>query len=235
MSAIALVMITGQAAIAQDKPVTLEYKFKQGDTFRSKVTINTSVMGTDVVVNATSKTEIKEIKKNGDIVVVSTSEGGKVKLGDMEQDQPAQPPVTTTRSKLGKVVEYKAEDVPMSILAPEIQKLAAVLNEQIFGEKPVKKDDTWTTEVENPAVKEKKITVKGTYLGTETVEGKELWKVKQTADAVVDKDGAKMSIEMTSWINPENGQLVKGEGTVKDLPTQFGPMTWNMKMELVKK
>ncbi len=230
-----LAVFIGQAAFAQDKPVELAYNYKKGDTHRTKVTINTTVMGMDIVVNATTKTEIKDIKPNGDIVVVMTSEGGKVNIGGQEQEQPAQPPVPMTRSKLGKLVEYKVEEPPMAILAPEIQKLSAILNDQLLPEKPVKKGDTWTTEVENPAIKEKKVTVKGTYLGNETVDGVELWKLKQNAEAITDKDGNKLVVEMTSWINPANGQRVKAEGTLKDLPTQFGPMSWVMKLELIKK
>jgi hypothetical protein len=111
----------------------------------------------------------------------------------------------------------------------------AMLSDQLFTDKEVKKNDTWETEIENPAVKEKKVTVKGTYLGNETVDGVELWKVKQTADAATDKDGGKLSVDFTSWINPTNGQVVKSEGVVKDLPTMFGPMTWTMKQELIKK
>lgn len=222
-------------AFAQDKSVNLAYNYKAKDSYRSKVVVNTNVMGQDVVVTATAKTEIKEIKPNGDIVVVLTNEGGKLNLGGQEQDQPATPPVTATRTKLGKLVDYKAEDAAMGILAPEVQKLMAMLGEQLMTDKEVKKGDTWTTEIENPAVKEKKVTVKGTFLGTDTIDGVELWKMKQEADAAVDKDGAKLSVDFTNWINPTNGQVVKSEGTVKDLPTQFGPMTWTMKQELIKK
>jgi hypothetical protein len=230
-----LAVIAAQAATAQEKSVNLAYNYKAKDTYRSKVTVNTNVMGQDVVVTGTAKTEIKEIKPNGDFVVVMTNEGGKLNIGGQEQDQPATPPVTTTRTKLGKLVDYKAEDAAMGILAPEVQKLMAMLGEQLLPEKEVKKGDTWTTEIENPAVKEKKVTVKGTYLGTDTIDGVELWKVKQEADAAVDKEGGKLSIDFTNWINPANGQVVKSEGTVKDLPTQFGPMTWTMKQELIKK
>lgn len=231
----AAALTLAQGATAQDKSINLAYNYKAKDSYRSKVTVNTTVNGMDVAVNATAKTEIKEIKTNGDIIIITTNEGGKLSIGGQEQDQPATPPVTITRSKLGKLLEYKAEDAAMGVLAPEVQKLMAMLGEQMFTDKDVKKGDTWTTEIENPAVKEKKVTVKGTFLGTETVDGVDLWKVKQEADAAVDKDGNKMSINTTNWINPANGQVVKSDGTVKDLPTQFGPMTWTMKQELIKK
>jgi hypothetical protein len=231
----ALVLVLAQAAAAQDKAVSLAYNYKAKDSYRSKVTVNTSVNGQDVAVIATAKTEIKEVKPNGDFVIVTTNEGGKLNLGGQEQDQPAQPPVTFTRTKYGKLVDYKADDVAMGVLSPEVQKLMAAIGEQLLPEKDVKKGDTWTTEIDNPAVKDKKVTVKGTFLGTETVDGTELWKVKQQADAVTDKDGAKLTIDFTNWINPANGQVVKSEGTVKGLPTQFGPMDWTMKQELIKK
>jgi hypothetical protein len=234
-TAATIATVVPQAAYAQDKPVNLAYNFKAKDSYRSKLQVNTSVNGQDVAVTATAKTEIKEIKPNGDFVVVLTNEGGKLNLGGQEQDQPAQPPVTATRNKYGKLVEYKAEDAAMGILAPEVQKLMAMLGEQLMTDKEVKKGDTWTTEIENPAVPDKKVSVKGTYLGTETIDGVEVWKMKQSADAAVDKDGAKLSIDFTNWINPANGQVVKSEGTVKGLPTQFGPMDWTMKQELIKK
>lgn len=229
----AIALIGAQTAHAQDA-ITLALKPKAKETRTYQTTINASVMGTEAVVKAKLKRTIKEVKDNGDFVVDNAAEAGTVSIGGMEQDAPAQAPFTLTISKYGKVVSFKASEESAGFMAPEIQNATALLGSLILPEKAVKAGDTWTTEYDNPAVKGKKFTVKTTFIGTDKVGDKEYWKLKQSADVVVDGEGAKMAYEETTWLDPSNGNLFKSESTVKDLPTQFGPISWSMKTELVK-
>jgi len=229
-----LLAAASTACLAEDA-VTLALAYKKGDVIRHKVTINTSIMGMDVTVTSTSKTTVQEVKDNGEVVSVEEAEETRISIGGMEIDQPGQPPVTTTRDKYGKLVDYKREETPQAFLAPEIERMSAMISGALLPDKAVKAGDTWQVELENPAVKGKKVVVKGTFIGMEKVDDAELWKIKQTAEADTDADGGKMTQEFIAWLAPSNGQVVKMEGSVKDLPTvQFGPISWTIKMELIK-
>lgn len=231
---LALALLAGQVARAQDeKAVNLVVKPKAGLVTRAVTTIKTSAMGMDIIVTQTQKDTVKEVKENGDVVVEVADEGSVLNIGGTDRDQPASPAFTITRSKLGIVKESKREDAS-GFMTPEVGRLMTSLSSSIYPDKLVKTNDTWQTELENPAVKEKKITVKGTYLGLDKVEGKDYWKIKQSAEAFVDADGAKMSYEILQWINPKDGTLFKLEGTIKDVPTQVGPLTMQITSKALK-
>ena len=231
---LAFALLGSQAARADDeKAVTLLIKPKVGRVIRTKSVINTSIMGMDLVVSESQIDTIKEVKDNGDVVAEIADEGSTVNIGGQEQAQPAIPSYTVLRDKLGKIKETKKPD-ENGFTSPEIAKLMDTLTSFILTEKAVKTNDTWQTELENPAVKEKKITVKDTYLGIDKIDGKEYWKVKQTAEAIVDADGNKVSYETTEWISPADGEAYRMEGTVKDLPTQVGALTLKVSAKSAK-
>lgn len=231
---LACTLIGSRTAWADDeKPVNLLVTPKAGQVTRTKNVIKTSVMGMDLVINQTQKDTIKAVKDNGDFVTEIADEGSTINIGGMDRDQPAAPSRTVTRDKFGKVKEMQAQDAG-GFMAPEVAKLMAELSTSILTDKAVKTNDTWQTELENPAVKTKKVTVKDTYLGLDKVDGKDYWKIKQTAEAIVDDTGSKMTYEITAWINPVDGTAVKVEGTIKDVPTQVGPLTMQISSKAVK-
>lgn len=218
-------LLGGQMARADDeKAVSLIVKPKAGRVQRIKSVVKTSVMGMDLVVNQTQTDTVKEVKANGDVVEETADEGGTVTIGGTEQNQPAGPPYTMTRDKFGKIKEFRKVDAG-GFMTPEVSRVLETISSFVLTDKAVKTNDTWQTELDNPAVKEKKITVKDTYLGLDKIEGKSCWKIKQTAEAVIDSDGGKVSIEITEWVDPANGDTVKMDGTVKDIPTQVGALT----------
>jgi hypothetical protein len=232
----ALTMAIGIAlpAMAQDKPVTLARIYKAGDTAKYSATINTNTMGMDIVVKTGYKATIKEVKPNGDVIIEQITEAGTVSMSGMDQEIPGGEKSVETRDKLGKLIEIKLPESAQSVLSPEVQKLAAITADVLLSGKEVKAGDTWSTEFDNPILKGKKFSVKTTYIGTEKLDGKELWKIKQLASVDVDDQGAKTVQDTITWLDPANGQMVKMEGTVKGIQTMFGPMDWNMKMALVK-
>jgi hypothetical protein len=226
-------MLPGIVTTAWESAVSLLRTYKAGEISRYKSTITANLMGTEVVVTQTIKEEVKEVKENGHAVIVSTNEGGKVSANGQEQEIPSTPPITTTRDRLGKLMDFKKEQSPQGLTSPEVERLMTALSDTLFTDKPVKAGDTWQIEIDNPVVKEKKVVVKGAFLGTEALDGRDLWKVKQSGEADIDSNGAKMSYEFTAWLNPANGQPVKVEGSVKDLPTQFGPLSMKVVMTLL--
>ena len=231
---LAFALFGSQIAQADDeKPVNLLVTPKAGRVTRTQSVIKTSVMGMDLLITQTQKDTIKEVKDNGDFVTEIADEGSVVNIGGQEQNQPAVAPRTITRDKFGKVKEVKADDAS-GFMAPEVSKIMTALSTSILTDKAVKTKDTWQTDLENPAVKEKKITVKDTYLGLDKIDGKDYWKIKQTAEAIVDADGNKLSYDITEWINPADGNTVKIEGTIKDVPTQVGPLTMQITSKAIK-
>lgn len=231
---LAFALLGSQMARAdEEKPVSLLTAPKVGQVNHIKTIIKTNAAGMDLVVTQSQKNTIKEIKANGDVVLEIADEGTVVDVGGQEMEQPPSPPRTITRDKVGKVKEVKFDDAGQ-FMSPEVTKIMAGLSSAILTEKAVKTNDTWQTELDNPAVKEKKITVKDTYLGLDKVDGKDYWKIKQTAEAIVDADGAKMSYEIIQWINPATGDMLKVEGTIKDVPTQVGNLTMQISSKSVK-
>lgn len=223
-----------RADAPDDKPVTLGYTYKEKDVFRQKTTIEANLMGMDIVVTSTSKMSVKEIKKNGDVVLEITDEGSHLTGQGIDQDLPPRAAQTIVRNKVGKLIELKTDEAAAQFMAPEVQKLSTMIGDVLFPEKPVKAGETWQTELDNPIIKGKKVVVKGTFIGVEKLDGMDVWKVKQSAEAATAEDGTKMSIEITTFLDPATGEAVKSESIVKDLPTQFGAMSSKMKQERLK-
>jgi hypothetical protein len=220
------------AAYAQDG-VVLTRAYKKGDVVRYKSVVNASVMGGEAVVTATTKGTVKEVKDNGEITVSIVDEGGTLSFGGAEQDLPAGAEVVETREKSGKLKKVAFPNGGQEFVAPEIRELMTLVADPILGDKPVKPGDKWESEIDNPAVKGKKVAFKTTYVGPEKVGEVNTWKVLQTAEALTDDKGAKLTAEYTYWLENGNGATVKAESKVSGIPTQFGDMSWTSKIERI--
>jgi hypothetical protein len=230
---VCVVALGAMQAARADDTTKLVRTYKEGDKARYKQTIKVSVMGMDVVVTTTDKLTVKEVKKTGDVVEVREGEGGTMTLNGADQPSPPTPAITITFDKSDKLSDYKPS-MEGGFFDPGVANLVAVAHHFLLTDKAVKKDDTWETELDNPAVKGKKMTVKDTFLGTEKRDGKDLWKIKQTGEPLVDAAGGKMTFEFTALLDPATGQLVHSEGNVKQIPTQFGSLDWTEEENLLK-
>jgi hypothetical protein len=223
-----------QAAVRADdpKPATLAKTVKVGDAVKYKGTIKIDLGGMAITVVQNRKHVVKEIKANGDVVSDIVDEGGKVDLGSGEMDVPAKPPETITSDKLGKITAYKPSTEPNMYLSDACLHLLSIVDRIVFSDKPVKPGDSWTSEVENPVAKGKKVAVKTTYVGTEKADGADAWKVKQTLDA--DTEGGKMTADVTALLDAATGQLISADQAVKGVPANNGPIDWTHKLVRVK-
>jgi hypothetical protein len=104
----------------------------------------------------------------------------------------------------------------------------------ILPTEAVKEKGTWKVELDNPIYAKMKIKGENTYLGLDKVDGVDLWKIKQTATVPTDGEGGAVVFDGTFWLNPANGQMVKMEGTAKDVPTQFGKLSLAISVSQVK-
>jgi hypothetical protein len=221
-----------QVARADDM-TKLTRTYKAGDVTRYKQIIKVSVMGMDIVVTTVTKSTVKEVKPTGDVVVLREGESGTLSMNGSDMPQPPGPPVTFTYDKSDKLADFKATEEG-GFLDPGVNRLVAVVHHIVLTDKPVKTGDTWETELENPAVKGKKLTLKSTFLGTEKRDGKELWKIKQAGEPAVDEAGGKMTVEFTALLDPATGQEIHLEGSVKQIPTQFGSLDWTEESNVLK-
>lgn len=232
---LAALAVSGAAPVrADDKPVTLTRTYKKGDVARYKSESQITAGAGEAQLVAISKTTVKEIKDNGSVVSESAGESSKLTLNGAEMDIPPDGPMTTTRDKSGKLVEIKLDENATGARSPEIVRLMEAISTPFLQTKEVKAGDTWETETDNLAVKGKKVKVKTTFVGLDKVDGTDLWKVKQSSEPEVDAKGAKMTYEGTFWLNPANGQHVKAEVNIKDLPSQYGDLTMKIKISRLK-
>lgn len=237
LSALCLFALAGATAVyaeeskqGDDKPVTLLHSLKAKDTVQYKSSLKLS-FGMEVVLEQNRKYTVKEIKDNEDAVIIVTDLGGKVNVNGSDMPLPASPPITMTQNKQGKLLTYKLE-MENPILSESTLFLMALVDRVIFPDKAVKASDTWTTEIENPQVKGKKVTIKTTYVGTEKLESMTVWKIKQTMEADTD-GGGKLTSEATLLLDTTNGQIIESEQSVKGIPTSMGSLEWKGKVKRV--
>ncbi len=226
--------LASAAARADDKEVTLTRSYKAGDVERAKVVISFSAGGAEGIIEETARTTVKEVKKNGDVVLVGTVEKGRMTIGGQAQVLAEAPPTTETRSRLNRLLELKADLGPENPFTPEVMKLMSATSDVLFPEKPVKVGGNWIVEFDSPVTKGAKVAVKHTLVAIEKLDDVECWKVNQTAEIEVVAGQPKMLVDMTYWLRPTDGHAVKAEGTSKNVPAQFGAMSWKLKITLVK-
>jgi hypothetical protein len=239
-----MLALAGQAAVRaddakpkgdkpDDKPVTLAMSAKVGDTVRYKSHIEIG-NGAEVTVERSRKHTIKEIKDSGDVVTLILDEGGKVNLNGSDMDIPAGAPVTVTQDKANKILAYKSDKEENPYFDTSTLHLLVIVDNIVFPDKPVKPGDTWKTEIDNPAVKGKKVTLKTTFVGSDKAGGVAAWKIKQTLEAATDDNGNTMTAEMTAMLDAANGQMIEAEQSLKSVPARMGPVDWKAKIQRLK-
>ncbi len=228
--------LTGQSPARADDAVAMARTYKEGDTARYKVTLKISAEGNQMItVTQNTKYQVKTVNPDGGVVLLATDLGGTLDLGaGQPQNLPPGSTMTVTMDKSGKLTDLKV-DKPNDNFSSGTLQLIEIAHHIILSDKPVKEGDSWETQLDDPVVKGKQVTIKDTYLGTEKREGATLWKIKQTVEAQVNDTGDKMTSEMTSLLDPKTGGEVHEEGNVKNMPTvNYGLMSWKEELVLLK-
>ena len=221
-------MVVQTARADDDKPVPLIMKPKVGRVLRTKSTITMSLMGMDYEVHAVVKTTVTTVQDNGDVVAEIVDEGGTVSVGGAEQKLPPNPTYSETHNRLGKTIKTGKKTSDDGFTTPEITRLMDSITDIVLTDKDVKPSDTWQNSLDNPAAPDSKVLVKDTYLGHDKIDGRDCLKIKQTAEAVVNAKGEKLSYEVTEWIDATNGSSVQLDGKINNVPTKAGPMTMHI-------
>jgi len=237
MGAVCVLWTAGAQAVRADeaKPVSIVSSPKVGDAVRYKTILKISIQGNDITVEQTRKHVVKEVKDNKDVVLAVEEEGGKVGAGGNDMDIPAGSPTAVTVDKANKVLTFKPEKEDNPYLSTPCQHLMALIDRIILPDKPVKPGDSWTTEVDNPQVKGKKVTIKTTFVGDGKAGDASALKFKQTLEAATDEKDAMLKAEATALLDPATGQLIEEEQTAKGIPGTMGPVDWTGTIKRVKK
>lgn len=220
-----------EAKPADGKEYTWTFKHKKGDKYRmkAKAALKLTLSGNDIPIEAlsTTKHEVKEVADNGDVTTVETSESSKVSyLGmDIENAEPDRK-VTEVVNKTGVVIKRTIENSQQADAA--LEKLSFIGASFPTPPKPVKIGDTWKTEINNPLVEGKKVTVTSKLTGKEKIKDVETLVVKvevavpPSAEAT-EKDHVKMIT--TYYVNPQEGRLVRVKGSIENAPFDVQGMT----------
>ena len=232
---LACTLLVGPIARAdEEKPVHLIVKPVVGHVVRTKSIVKIDLMGMEMEAQGVEKSTVTAVQENGDVISEIVDEGGKIRSAGAEQDLPITPTYSITHDKFGKTIKSGKKPSEDGFTTPEVNKLMDALTDVVLTDKALKPNDTWQHELENPVIKEKKIVVKDTYLGLEKIAGKSYWKVKESAEAIVDADGAKVTYQVTEWIDPANGDTFQLEGSVSNVPTKAGLMTMHVNAKTIE-
>jgi len=226
LSAFVLFTVLTSAAAA----VTLAVAFKKGEARRYRSEMKGTVMGAEFTVTSTEKHLIEDVKENGEAVITISEEETKLTVMGMDQQTPATPPITLTVDRTNRLTNIK-ELPPVTVFSEPVLRTMYALSRPLLPKQEVADGATWETQVDHPAMPGQKIKIMGAFDGTDKVGDKEYRKVRQSAG--VELPGGACRFEDTFWLDPATGHIFRSEGTVKDLPTNFGAMSWSAKIELL--
>jgi len=209
-----------------DEPVTLARTYKVGQVIRLRDNVVSKIGGSEGTQNSTVKKVVKEIKPNGDVRLSTVFEGGHLKSPLGEQDLPGGLLIDEEWSERGIPISWRRHAEADTFMAEEIRQTMVATSDVIFPDKPVRPGAMWQTVIDSPFIKGKKITYSTTFVGVETRNERQLWKVKQAASAELQTGTGNLKTDLTAWLDPKNGQLVRAEVAINTVPTQFGSMAW---------
>jgi hypothetical protein len=156
LAALSLAAIPAGADV---KPVTLLRKYKKGETLRYKREIMLTsgrVMAHDIEV---AKLTVRDVKPDGTSIIEADRESGKLTSGGKTNALPPQKMSVITREKSGKLVAYVDLSKSTASTDPKVWQLTSAISAPFLPDKPVKSGASWTTTLENPAVKGSQVTV----------------------------------------------------------------------------
>lgn len=215
-------LLAAAAARADQAPVTLARTFKAGESARYHTTGKVTALGNPVVQDEIDTMQVKEVRADGGAVLLLGMESGSYTLNGEVHKLPVPPPATLTVDRRDRMVKLTLPETGITIMAPEVHQIIIAAVQPVFPDKPVAPGDSWTTELDNPAVAGKKCTIHTTYAGMDTLDGRNAWKLTQRTEADMPGAGPKLTEDVTAWLDPATGQSLKYAVVTKHLPTAFG-------------
>ncbi|HZO88708.1 MAG TPA: hypothetical protein VFB38_10255 [Chthonomonadaceae bacterium] len=232
-----------RAQDAQDTtPYTWQFNYKKGDVSRYRVTGSLSGQlpndsgDLSIVLKSVMKEEVKNTTDVGEADLGNTMESMEISVNGQPfpSNSDNQPTVTMTVNRNGLVLKRSAENNQPGL--EQIIALGTLLSNMPVPPMPVKIGDTWKTELDNPLVEGKKVTLTSKLVGKEKVAGIDTLKVR-VETSVPTKDGAEakdtIKAEGVYNVDPQAGRLVRSSYDVTNLDMQapFGTLK-NMSQKL---
>ncbi|MEQ1932927.1 MAG: hypothetical protein ABL962_03475 [Fimbriimonadaceae bacterium] len=212
--AIASLLVVASLSLAQDK-VLIQPKWEKGQKQSLKFEITFALTGAEANMSGTAVTEAKEVTAEG-VEATVTFDAFKLTVNGEEPGMPVTPYAVKYDSK-GALISasggVEGSDVSRTF----------ILTQCYFPEEAIAKDGTWKqTIAESKKLEIGERTVEGTYLGTESIGGKDCHKFK----AKMTEKGNSFTTEGTYWVNA-TGQIQKMELTYSNLPVPAAGMSAN--------
>jgi hypothetical protein len=179
-----------------------------------------------------SKNEVKDVAETGIATWEQLDEKVALVINAMEIPSPAKPrPVTVVFGPNGMVV--KRTNPGGDPFNPS-EKSLGMLNSFPAPSVGVKPGDTWKLEVPNPVLKNRKLSISSTFLGTEKILGIDTVKCKQVLDfptAYGTDPNDLCHVEATYWLDSKNHQLLRASVVTTNALLPFP--TRNMEVRLL--
>lgn len=223
---------------SSDKTWTLKAKYQLNDLLVYKMIMNMKMsmakpdgtalpMGSsESTASATIRMKTISVKPDGSAVITSSTSNGIVKTGGKSMPMPKTPVITMDIAPNGIAKMHGMDNIPgAQFMSGSIPTMGIMCPDH-----PVKVGDEWENKIPNPLGGED-VTVNSQLLAVETIKGQETLKIKQAMTMPLEmkmgKDGKKADSEKAAMMTmhgdvtstginniiPENGRLVRSEGT----------------------
>ena len=184
-----------QVAKHDDKEYLLVRTFKVKDVNHYKMITTASIDhpqfgNLEIVATMVYKETTKEIKENGNAIILSEFDSAVYKVAGMEKDiSGTLPTINTTVDKQGHVLDTKMEGGDPEVTKQMAASMLTNMGQQsFFPVKPVKVGDTWKLDSTAKDKKTPKVTGTATVLGTDTINGLQTLKIKTVSDTEMTMD-----------------------------------------------
>lgn len=199
-------------------PITLERRYFPGEVLRKRdmTTIRAPgrAAGNETL---TVQTEVHQVKVDGEVVLVTRVPDGTT--------------ITEIRDRWNRLVGWDHPGASNLGMPEALRRTLFALSEIVLPQRPVAEGESWDTTLDDPAAPSTLITYRTTFLGTETLDGAVLWKLRQSGTAA-DGHGGVITGTVTCWLDRQNGQMVRSVSSVAGVPA--GPVRLTYESEQIR-
>lgn len=207
-------LLVACSIMAQEANLTLKpvVKKKYNVEVQSKMDITQNMGGMDMKINAASTgkaiLEIESVATNGDVTIVSEWKELSAQTSAMGKDttmnfNDLKLRMRTTYDKTGKIIKNERLDSTKTAAAGMIEQMATGMKLPILAGKMVKKGEVWTASTNDtiqpmgaPFSMVTELKDQYTFVGTETKNGKEYYRVNVNGPIKISGEGSQMGMDM---------------------------------------
>lgn len=233
--ALALSLALPQAVFAQNekpaqdaKSYVWTFKFKKGDAARNKTKIRMNgILANNVEVSIlfdlVDKQTVTDITTAGDIVLSTISESVEASVNGKPapSGKPDNTPFISVLSRSGVLLKRKSKPNP---LTEQYETLQTVARSYPAPKKPVKVGESWETELDNPLLPGKKVTLISILTGVEKIKGADCLAIDvQASVPTPGENGEKEDIKVTGtyYLDLKAINVVSGKSALLHVPVKL--------------